>query len=419
MVTRWAKRLLDLRTTILNAEKNYFDPDLFRLNINHAITTSRTVTFLMQKEKNERPGLAEWYVENVQDPLKADNLMGWLVDSRNIIEKQGDLDVHSSWRARHLYSYYGDGDVIESSSSENLFASVGKLVDRLSTHIPPGIIEDSAIVIERTWVANSRPDIELIDAVCYGYETLRKHVLAMDSFVDEASPDELLDSSPILSISQTRRLIIKLSDGETYSVANNETGIASTAETRTKFESLRATIGKLPFSSDGTQKSLADVVRDLSEYAWALFSDAGHHISLVLLISNRKPLDILSFEPADHIEKILFWHELAYSLRLREVDEVLFVSEAWLRRAESHMMPTSQWAIMGEILHVFGARKSGECYNIRREIVRDGENVRLSEESTESDAVPNFIIPLMRVWGKGDEWVSERIAQSSSNDFIA
>lgn len=417
MATRWAKRLLDLRTTILNAEKNYFDPDLFRLNINHAITTSRTVTFLMQKEKNERPGLAEWYVKNVQDSLKADDLMGWLVDSRNIIEKQGDLDVHSTWRARHLYSYYGDGDVVESSSSENLFASVGNLVDQVSKHIPPGIVEDSAIVIERTWVANSRPDIELIDAVCYGYETLRKHVVAMDSFVGEASPYELLDSSPILSISQTHRLIIKLSDGETYSVANNETRIASTDETRAKFEILRADIGKLPFSGDSTPKPLAQVVRDLSEYAWALFSDAGHHISLVLLISNGKPVDILSFEPADHVEKILFWHELAYSLRLRDVDEVLFISEAWLRRAESFTTPTSQWEIMGEILHVFGARKSGECYNIRREIIRDGEKVRLSEDSTESDAVPNFIIPLMRAWGKCDEWVSEQIAQSSSKDL--
>ncbi len=49
MTTRWAKRLLDLRTIILNADRNYFDPELFRLNINNAILTSRTVTFLMQK----------------------------------------------------------------------------------------------------------------------------------------------------------------------------------------------------------------------------------------------------------------------------------------------------------------------------------------------------------------------------------
>lgn len=417
MATRWAKRLLDLKTTILNAEKVYFDPELFRLNINHAITTSRTVTFLMQKEKNERAGLADWYIENVQDSLKADDLMGWLVDSRNIIEKQGDLEVHSTWRARHLYSYYGDGQIVESNSDENLFASVTKLIELVSDRIPPGVIEDSAIILERKWVANSRPDVELIDAVCYGYETLRKHVVAMDAFVDEVTPPELLNPRPLLSISQTHRLVIKLSDGQTYTLANKQTSILADDQTRKKFTELQQHVSAMPFADSASQRPLADEVRVLSEYAWALFKDAGHHISIVILMSKEKQVDLLSFEPADHVEKILFWHELSYLLRLRDVDEIRFISEAWLRRAGSFMTPTSQWEIMGETLHVFGARKSGECHNISRDIIRDADKAGLRDESRESSAVPNFIIPLMRVWGKGEDWISEQITKSASTNI--
>ncbi|WP_175901063.1 hypothetical protein [Burkholderia vietnamiensis] len=343
--------------------------------------------------------------------------MGWLVDSRNIIEKEGDLDVHSSWRARHLYSYFGDGHVIENSSSDELFSSIPTLVEIICAKIPPGIVADSALILERKWVANSLPNFELIDAVCYGYEKLRNLVIAMDIRVGAESPAELLRDEPLLAISQTHRMILKLSDGDTYSIANTSNPIHVTEEAKKRFTEIQESIDEKMFSSGDSRRPLPDDVRAISRYAFELFRDSGFHISIVILLSNGKTANLMKFEPADHVEKIIFWHELAYSISLTDVDEIRFISEAWIREAGSFLVPASDWKIVGETLHVFGARRSGDCYTVKREIIRNGDVASLSDSPSESDAVPNFIIPVMRVWGHDDDWVRDQIAKAHSADL--
>ena len=52
--------------------------------------TARTVTFLIQKEKNElqkKFDFESWY-QNYQSQWRSDVIMRWSVDTRNIIEKQ-------------------------------------------------------------------------------------------------------------------------------------------------------------------------------------------------------------------------------------------------------------------------------------------------------------------------------------------
>ncbi|KVX70754.1 hypothetical protein WT33_33445 [Burkholderia stagnalis] len=134
----------------------------------------------------------------------------------------------------------------------------------------------------------------------------------------------------------------------------------------------------------------------------------------MLLLESGEAKNIMAFEPADHAEKIIFWHELAYSISLTNVDEIRFISEAWIREAGSFLMSTSEWKIIGEVLHVFGARKSGDCYMVRREIMRNGDKTTLSDSISESDAVPNFIIPIMRAWGHNEDWIQDKIEKAHS-----
>ncbi|RXV69226.1 hypothetical protein D1006_29550 [Burkholderia stabilis] len=168
------------------------------------------------------------------------------------------------------------------------------------------------------------------------------------------------------------------------------------------------------FSPASSKRPLSDEVKAISKYASSIFQDSGHHISIVLLLENGETKNIMTFEPADHVEKIIFWHELSYSISLTNVDEIRFISEAWVREAGSVLTPTSEWKIIGEVLHVFGARKSGDCYMVRREIIRNGDKTTLSDSVSESDAVPNFIIPLMRTWGHDEDWIQDKIEKAYS-----
>jgi hypothetical protein len=63
------------------------------LNVNNAIQTARTITFLIQKNKATINDFDRWYAKNVLDRFGGDSIMNWLKESRNYIEKEGDLDV--------------------------------------------------------------------------------------------------------------------------------------------------------------------------------------------------------------------------------------------------------------------------------------------------------------------------------------
>lgn len=96
VMTAWERRLKDLAQTLANCASTYFDPDAFRMNVNHFLQTSRTVTFIIQKDKAKIPNFIAWYDANVLKKWRGDVVMDWARDSRNIIEKEGDLDLNST-----------------------------------------------------------------------------------------------------------------------------------------------------------------------------------------------------------------------------------------------------------------------------------------------------------------------------------
>src|SRR5437867_12907835 len=77
------------------AESSYPDPDGFCTNLNACIQALRSVTWVLQKGKRQIPQFGDWYAR-WQERLRADPIMRWLVDARNRIEKEGDLETRST-----------------------------------------------------------------------------------------------------------------------------------------------------------------------------------------------------------------------------------------------------------------------------------------------------------------------------------
>ncbi len=98
------RRLEDAHQHWHRAEQAYFNPEPFRVAIQTAIQTLRTVTFILQNKKQNIPEFDAWYGD-WQEKLKSDSLMRRMVEARNKIEKRGDLEVHSFVRAEIVASY--------------------------------------------------------------------------------------------------------------------------------------------------------------------------------------------------------------------------------------------------------------------------------------------------------------------------
>jgi hypothetical protein len=119
-VTPWRKRLADYAQLLRQADQTYFEPNLFRLNAQNAIQTARTVTFLIQKNKSAIPNFDAWYQQNVVQVLATDPVMKWLKDSRNFIEKEGDLAMFSECVVELLFSYTERGPQLTLKKEELL-----------------------------------------------------------------------------------------------------------------------------------------------------------------------------------------------------------------------------------------------------------------------------------------------------------
>jgi len=142
----WERRLRDLAQLLRNCGETYFSPDLFRQNTNQFLQTSRTVTFIIQKNKADIPDFDVWYKANVLQPWASDPVMSWAKDARNVIEKEGDLEMQSTLRATVLYSYISDEDmVIEVNRRELLQANIDRLLQAARQKLPPGIA-DAAVL---------------------------------------------------------------------------------------------------------------------------------------------------------------------------------------------------------------------------------------------------------------------------------
>jgi hypothetical protein len=167
------------------AEAAYFDPDGFRLAVQNAIQTLRSVTFILQSHKGAIPNFDLWYGDYVNEKhgkrgewqvrLHADPLMRWMVEARNKIEKQGDLEAHSFVRAEIIVSYLDEGPRIEIPAT--LFQSPRNLLRT----IPAGAVgqhvrRNGVLRLQRRWVENTLPDYELLDAIAIAFGKLTELV---------------------------------------------------------------------------------------------------------------------------------------------------------------------------------------------------------------------------------------------------
>ena len=396
-MTPWRRRLADLCQLIVQADQNYFEPDLFRLNVNNAIQTARTVTFLIQKNKSSIPEFDLWYKENLLDRIKGDRVMEWLKESRNHIEKEGDLDVNSECNLETIFSYTDPGPKMSLKHEGQLFIGTKRLLRTIRKIFPTGVFRDSAIAIDRRWVATSLPDFELTDALHYGYSELERVVDSLDKHLGSEG-GVVMPLSRSMRGSSSRRAYLKSEDGQIYSFAH-----ASTNVTLPDVAALEERYDVDAFASAfRTTGDLSTAIERFSELASALYTKDGYHITIGFVLgSEGRILHMLQPQFDDHTDKMIFWTELAHVARInKEVSAVIFTSEIWFRSADGFPQKrVSQLDITGEGLQIVAADRD-KCFVKTIPVVSDEAGKRLDIGSAEltTDVLPNFIVPLRKVW---------------------
>jgi hypothetical protein len=401
----WNRRLNDLNHLLNSCQKSYFDPELFRRNINQFLQTARTVTFLIQSNKTDIPDFEDWYIKNVQNPWKDDLLMVWAKDSRNTIEKQGDLELYSTMRASLIYSYLEENDVSLECGREELVSANLKRLVRMAQKKLPSAISDSALVkVERRWVTRTLPDMELLNAIKYVYAQhyavcvdLELHMgdqelASARAIADAAPPDQIIGQITYVKL---RGLGEYRLNSELLKIDRKWQPPSEVAEALDKV-------------GDGLGKpnSLSTALDVYSSIAKATFEHYGNHVPMLFLFDNNWNLVFqCSTLPEDQADKFIFWRSTAIRAIETNAFGAVWIGESWKRRTYAKdERPVRSFPVVGESLHVTAFDHTGVVKQRSWEIRRDSKGTGTLHadpvgDSLLAEAEVFYLIPLRRAFG--------------------
>ncbi len=149
----------------------YQKPEEFTTSLNNLIQALRNVTFILQAEKSKIPNFDAWYAP-LQEKMRQNESLSWLVRARNHVVKKGDLEKESFLSAS-IRSHY---DKVLFSEKFDPFISLEEVAERFRKLIKikmPKHFEDETILhLERRWVINDFPKTEIIDVLIYCFSQL-------------------------------------------------------------------------------------------------------------------------------------------------------------------------------------------------------------------------------------------------------
>lgn len=381
------------------------EPELFRMNTNQFLQTARTVTFIIQKHKSAIPNFANWYNSNVIDSWGNDPIMSWAKDSRNTIEKEGDLELHSQLHVTLIFSYLSENDIsITTGAAEVVGAGVKKLIRFSRKRLPTGVGSDAVIKIERRWVTASLAAWELVHALTYVYSRIFEVCEKIAHVLGEDFNSNLPDTSDFERFRDDAQRVtyVKLATLESHSI---------TIETRTVTRSEVPENVKSMVEGFGLGGSVPRSMEGILEYhekmAEATFSNFGNHVPMLFIYDDSwKPVDMISTNFEDRADKYIFWRRMADRVATQNAFAIAWVAESWIRSMEGYpIVPIKDLRITGEHLCVIILDRHGNYRQVSWSISRSQDGgVNLTRNGSGGPAIefPNYLVPIRRVWNLPD-----------------
>jgi hypothetical protein len=204
-----------------------------------------------------------------------------------------------------------------------------------------------------------------------------------------------------------RMLTMSLADG---SPIEFETKNVTVEFDTTKVAALLEHYGGNPFEAIGRDYD-TDAALAAGYFAMvrAIFLRDRHHISLLILIRNRKPITMIELKLENVQQKYVLMRQLADEVTKTGADAAMLISEVWQARADQlklYERPADS-PVRTESLTLQFVGKTGEPIDFLAEINREGETVSLGDSQiSEATAAFNFA-PFYQAWGRTvpQDWI--------------
>ena len=396
------RRLRDAFHLWRRIERAYFEPCEFRVNLNGFVQEARNVTFILQKNKEKVPGFDVWY-EPWRERLKADPVLRWIVESRNRITKQGDLDTES-----YNFAYFINGWLDEGTQRFSAAPCVPStiLARQVLSRIPREVLgEESLICLERRWVDQNLPGNELLNATGYALSVLSELIEDAHRLISHKLPDTSCDliqtirnqrsTYPIdaANAEDSRKLWLRPSN-----LTAVKYSISPMPLEKVSIDVIRERYSELP---DVTQAhsigSLDDAVQFYLRTAKCFLERDGCALPFVFACDSKsKTIINIALRMEDRVGKHIAIRQVASVLSRAPIEWAIYISEAWTAVADPKK-PLFRHAAddpnRGECIAAHGVTANGQSRNGCVEFTRLGNKIAFGKESYD-DAVVNIMVPI-------------------------
>jgi hypothetical protein len=399
------RRLEDARLYWHRAHESYSDPEEFRMMLNGCIQTLRTVTFLLQKQKKRIRGFDAWY-GNVRERLAGDAVMAWLVDARNTIEKVGDLEQTSTARLQVIDSYLDEPAVeiiVPPFADAETIGSMAREI--LAAHGVP----NASVVVERRWVAETLPELEILEAAAHGYRVLagiiaEANCLSGTPEKAPASPERSEERDPMEVAREDRMATVAVESGELLRFARHPVDVSEGDGEliRTRYGLTNDSIGDIGSSDLGRAAEAYFAI------ARSLFERDGYHRSIAMLYKDDEPRGVIPFDVRDQAEKYLMFRQLANEVARVRANRILIIGEVWTAvfDAAEPLRHAKDAPEREEELTLLAAAADGSALQLSARITRGKSRrrgIRLGQTKAVRVPQTGFLVPFSVVWKRGHD----------------
>lgn len=414
--------------------EEYQSPEGFRVKLNACIQALRNVTFVLQKEKGLIADFDAWY-KPWQDRMRSDVVLRWVVNSRNRIVKEGDLETESAAKATLVYDYFSAANSVSSSLPNNpgnapeqdtareinappryRLEQIIKMV--LNTGIPTSILRESMLTIERRWIDRALPDYELLDALATAYARLSDVITDAHTQIGLESPVVMHTAEGEVQVHQHPgwhgRLpcMITTRDARTISVllkdgTVNDHGRSWHIELDTEIQrSAIKSYGDIKPEPGVAWESSLDAIPFVTDVSRRIVEVGEEHGWFIMYFHGGVVGDYQALEALDMAGKRKLAQEAADHVARNGFDSVLMVSEIWtaplgLDKDGVPINPSVR-PDKGEAIGIFaetadGKRQTRMIPFTRKRRIKTTVTFEQPIDAPE-DAMHNFFAPMRAVW---------------------
>jgi hypothetical protein len=333
-----------------------------------------------------------------------------MVDARNRIEKQGDLESLSWVRAEIIASHLDEGP--REDIPAELFEGPKQILDRVPKNaLGEHIFKDGVLRIERRWVENSLPDYELLDAVAIAYGHLS--LLVADAHRQMGLPEPTVATEngelPYDRAMAGGRMPCMIGHNE-----NRLLDIWIATEKPLQFEAHRVTLDRKTAEEAAKRYGIEKThdrrderdprshARYFFEMARRMFLHDGHHVFMVMIFKDGQPIDFREVRIKEHGQKYVFMRGLANEVLRMGGDAVLTISEVWHAEVNSTFayrrvvdMPNREEGLAATLV-----MKDGEPLHLHAKIDRFGDKIELGETVETEGGSHYAFAPVYAAWGR-------------------